>query len=395
MHSRQSLIEIFSTFIEFRSDRFNRWVVDPRLRRNFEQHQDQLANTEPSEDFWSLYWHSRWKKQPDDIALGHLAAYLQEAWYWSAQRSMRMLSRTSYRLSDCFQLANIDLAKVLAGYDPRRGASLKGYARIVYASLIRDTLRQRQEADICTVWTLLRRVSKQRMVEALRHAGLSPTAIAQYRLAWVCYKTLYGAAKAHNRKLRAPDREQWIAIANLYNAERLMQLSEPGAVLTPADLEQRLAQCAAWVREYMYPTVQSLNVPSPNREVGELQDELSDSLQSSLINAIIELEDGQQRQMQQAHINTVLIAAIGKLTPDNQAMLHLYYGDGLTQVQIAQQLDIKQYTVSRRLTRTRENLLRALIAWAKTMHISPSPDLITNMSVALEEWLTVHHRNQS
>ena len=394
MYSRQSLIEIFSTFIEFRADRFSRWVVDHKLRKNFERHQAQLTKVEPSEDFWSLYWHSQWKKQPDDIALGHLSAYLQEACYWSAQRSMRVLSRTPYQLSDCFQLASVDIAKVLAGYDPQRGASLKGYARIVYGSLLRDTLRQRQEIDICTGWTLLRRVGKQRLVEALDRAGLSAVVIAQYRLVWVCFKALYGASQTPTRKLQPPDREQWRAITTLYNTERLTQLSEPGPTVTPETLEQRLTQCADWVREYMYPSVRSLNVPSPGREVGELQDELPDSLQSSLITSIIELEDMQQRWTQQDQVNTALIAAIRQLTPENQAILSLYYQDDLTQVQIAQQLDLKQYTISRRLTRAREILLYALTNWAQTMHISPSPDLIASMSVALEEWLTVHYRNQ-
>ncbi|MEM8614405.1 MAG: sigma-70 family RNA polymerase sigma factor, partial [Cyanobacteria bacterium P01_H01_bin.105] len=148
-----------------------------------------------------------------------------------------------------------------------------------------------------------------------------------------------------------------------------------------------------WVREYTYPAVRSLNTPSLNRDLGELQSELPDTQRSSPIASIIELEDSQQRQVQQAQINTVLTEAIEQLAPASQTILHLYYHDQLTQVRIAQQLDLKQYTVSRRLTRIRETLLGVLTDWAQTMHISPSPDLIVSMSVALEEWLTVRYRN--
>lgn len=395
MHSRQSLLDIFSTFLELRAEPRNRWAIDYRLRRNFEQHQTNLSERHPSEDFWVLYWYTCWKRRSDTLAVEHLAAYLQEAGYWAAQRAMRVLKHTSYGLADCFQLVSMATEKVLVSYNPQRGVSLKSYARIVYASLIRDTLRQCHEADICTGWTLLRRVGKQRLVESLRQVGLSETELAQYRLAWVCYKTLSdAAAREPTGKLREPSREQWSAIASLYNKERLNQLAEPGPTLSAERLEHRLLQCAAWVRDYMYPSVRSLNAPSPNREGGELQDDLPGSPQASLLTPIIELEDLQQRQIQQTQINDILGQAISQLATDNQIILSLYYRDGLTQTKIAQQLNLKQYTVSRRLTRTREALLSALIHWAQAMHISLSPDLIVSMSVALEEWLTVHYRNQ-
>ena len=390
MHPRQSLIEIFTAFIEFQADRFSRWVVDPKLCRNFKHHQTQLTAAQSSEPFWALYWHARWKEQPRSLALAHLSAYLQEACYWSAQKTIRLLAHTPYRLSDCFQLASLEIHKVLTGYDPQRGASLKGYARMALPTLIRDTLSQRQEADICTNWTLLRRVGKQRLLESLRHAGLSPTAMAQYRLAWVCYKTLYVSAKAPTRTMRTPNQELWAAIATLYNTERLKQLTEPGSVITPQTVEKWLIQCATWVREYTYPAVASLNAPNPNREAGELQDELPDTQQSSLIQTIIALEEHQARQAQRTQLNDFIAATICQLPEETQKLLHLYYCENLTQKQVAQQLGVKQFTISRRLSRARERLLGALVQWSQTtLHTSPTPDLIANMSIALEEWLTV------
>ena len=130
MLPRQNLIEIFSSFIEFRADRYARWVIAPELRRNMENHCRLLSEPQSSQSFWSLYWFSRWQNQPQSLARSHLSAYLQDACYWAAQKAARVLSHTPYRLSDCFQLANAEIDKVLAGYDPTRGASLNSYARL-------------------------------------------------------------------------------------------------------------------------------------------------------------------------------------------------------------------------------------------------------------------------
>lgn len=390
MHPRQSLIEFFAAFIEFQADRFSRWAVDPTLRRNFQQHRTQLSEDHASESVWALYWHARWQEQPKSLATSHLSAYLQEACYWSAQKVVKLLGRTSYGVSDCVQLASLEIRKVLAGYDPQRGASLKGYARLALPTLLRDTLRQRREADICTDWTLLRRVGKQRLLESLRHAGLSSTAIGQYRLVWVCYKTLYVSAKGPTRNVRKPDRSMWDAIATLYNTERQQQLAEPGPAITSNTVEKWLTQSATWIREYTYPALASLNAPNPNRETGELQDELPDVQSLSLLQTLIDLEDHRARQEQQTQLHNCLAAALRELPDETQTLLHLYYCENLTQKQIAQQLGINQCSISRRLSRNRERLLGVLVQWSQTtLHTSPTPDLIANMSIALEDWLTV------
>jgi RNA polymerase sigma-B factor len=59
---------------------------------------------------------------------------------------------------------------------------------------------------------------------------------------------------------------------------------------------------------------------------------------------------------------TTLSAAVGKLTPQEQRVLYLRFFGGLTQTEIANQLDISQMQVSRLLRRTlkvlRENIVR-------------------------------------
>ena len=112
----------------------------------------------------------------------------------------------------------------------------------------------------------------------------------------------------------------------------------------------------------------------------------------SLLDEIIAQEEQQNRDAQQAQISTVLIAAIAQIDASGQQLLQLYYGQGLTQQQMATQLGVKQYTVSRRLTKARESLLLTLAQWSRdTLHISLNSDVLKDISTVLEEWLQSYY----
>jgi DNA-directed RNA polymerase specialized sigma24 family protein len=114
-----------------------------------------------------------------------------------------------------------------------------------------------------------------------------------------------------------------------------------------------------------------------------------------LQNLIVE-EESRKREQQQAQISNVLVAAIAELEPDLQEFLQLYYGQNLTQQEIAKQLDLKQYTVSRRLTKARTLLLKTLSQWTQEiLHISLSSEVIESTSIVLEEWLQGHYQQNS
>ena len=78
MHSRQGIIELFSTFLEFEADCFKGWTSDPRLRRSMHICLDRLPQFKASEKIWTLYWYKLWQAHPDGLAERHLIAYLQE-----------------------------------------------------------------------------------------------------------------------------------------------------------------------------------------------------------------------------------------------------------------------------------------------------------------------------
>ncbi len=105
-------------------------------------------------------------------------------------------------------------------------------------------------------------------------------------------------------------------------------------------------------------------------------------------------EELQQRQTQQSQISEVLTIALEKLDPQVRTLLELYYREKLTQQQIAAQLELKQYTISRRLSSTKEMLLLTLAKWSQeTLHISPTSTAVKDMCVVLEEWLAAYYQN--
>ncbi|MDJ0734641.1 MAG: sigma-70 family RNA polymerase sigma factor [Nostocaceae cyanobacterium] len=394
MHPRQTIIELFSTFLEFAEDRVRGWVWVPRLRRSMQNGLKQLPDSKSSENFWAIYWYKLWLQQSHSLAREHLSAYLQETCYWSAQKIVNSLANTRHRLSDCFQIAIAEIDKVLKGFKPQQGFSFKSYASATFRGVIIDTLRQRQEVDFCSDWALLHRLSQKRLEKSLTNAGVTSNQIERYWLAWTCFKTLYTPKHtADTQQLSAPDPATWNVIAQLYNSERYSQLSSPGQECSPATIEHWLTQCVKWVRHYLYPQVSSLNQPKPGKKSGELGDYLLDE-QESLLKEIIAEEETQEREAQKTQLHNVLVLALKQLQTQEQQILQLYYGQGLTQQQIGQQFDMKQYTVSRKLAKACEFLLIALANWSQqTSHISLNSSVLKDMSAVLEEWLQEYFEN--
>ena len=386
MRSRQGTLETFSTFLQFESDRAASWATDARLQRSM-QRSLQGASQSESLNFWALYWFKLWQESHHRLSIDHLSAYLQESCYWAAQRTLLNFAAVQYTLPDCFQVAIAKVEKILQNFNPEQGFGLQNYASAIFSSTIRDTLRQRREVDICTNWALLRKVSQKRLNEALKNAGLSPEVIQAHILAWSCFKTLYiPTQETATRKLPRPDDQTWAAIAALYH-------SESRQTVTPETLEKWLITCANAARNYLNPSVVSINTPKSGQDSGELLDDVPESQRDSLLSDLIEEEEAQTRKDQREQINQVLERAIAGLDPELQSILQLYYAENCTQQQMAERLNIKQYTISRRLTKAREQLVKKLAIWSQeTLHISLTPDLLQTMSAVLDDWFTQHYK---
>jgi RNA polymerase sigma factor (sigma-70 family) len=397
MRSRQGITELFATFLQLDADRVIGWAIDGKLRRNIINSQARLPQPEDSENFWVYYWYKLWQKEPESLAKGHLSAYLQEVCHWAARKTITGISSCQFTLSDCFQMAILRVDKVLKGFKPDMGFSLKNYSSAIFSSELKEMLRQQQEVDICTNWRLLRKLTQKRLVESLQNAGLNAQIIECYVLAWKSYQALYAPQQATGtRKLPKPDEGTWNAIAQFYNSERHTQLSQPGKEYNGETMEKWLVACAKAVRSYLYPNFSSINATTGDGDGGEFQDILPQLRQESLMTEFVVQEEVVERQSQQSQISSFLISALSELDEEGQKIIQLYYNRSLTQQQIAKELDIKQYTVSRRLSKSKDTLLLKFANWSKeSLHISLNSSVLNYISTVLEEWLQTYYSRPS
>jgi RNA polymerase sigma factor (sigma-70 family) len=393
MRSRQSIVEIFSTFIQFDGDAFRCWVIDPKLQRSIHRCLKQFARQE-SEKFWAIYWHRIWQVRESLLASAHLTAYLQEVCYWVA-RTMTMNVPGEHSIADFFQTAIARTNKVLKRFNPEFSSNLKLYAEYAFSNIIKDQLRQRKEADICTDWGLLHKLSQKRLIESLQQVGYNSQTIKRYILAWNCFLQLYTPNEVGTvHKLLEPDNLTLQAIAQFYNTQRLSQLSSPGSACAPETIKTWLLICARSVRSFQYPTLVSINTPILETDSEELLSRFTENFQQSVLDEIIAQEEAQTIAAQTSEINSVLTNTLETLDTKSQQILQAYYWQGLTQQQIAEQFGVKQYTVSRQLTRVKRTLLMALAQWSQqVLHTSLTSDVINSMSNTLEEWLECYYRN--
>jgi len=397
MQIRKEIIEIFSSFLQFRTDWDGIWVNEPKLRRsmlNCLQHSPE----ELSEDFWILYWQKIWQSQtPANISLAtsHLSACLQEVAYWAARKMVTSVSneRQSVSVADFFQIAIAQVHKIIKGFNTQINGNFKKYASFAFINSIKEELRIRGEAEICTNWSLLCKLSQKKLVESLQNLNLKPEIIDCYVLAWRCFKTINSFSEARaTRKIPEPDSATWIAVADLYNSQRLNQsnILPPAA---PEKLKDWITVCGKAARAYLFPKFISVDAPSLGEEDGQLLDKLP-SFQPSGLTEMLAKEEEQKRHQERNQINKVLLKTLVKLDLPSQQLLQLYYGQGLTQQQIAQQLDMKQYTVSRRLSSHKQSLLLALGKWSETnLHYSLNSDVLNKLNTVLEEWLKIHYKH--
>ncbi|WP_339382233.1 hypothetical protein [Nostoc flagelliforme] len=121
--------------------------------------------------------------------------------------------------------------------------------------------------------------------------------------------------------LQEPERQVWEAVANLYNRERQNQLTQPTPECTKEKIEQWLTQAAIYVRAYLYPPVNSLNLVI-SEDDATITFDLPDLSSDSLIAEMIAAEDVQNQQKQQSQIQTILLKALQKLDIKTQEILN-------------------------------------------------------------------------
>ncbi len=85
MLTRNNLLDLFSTFIQFSEDRMSKWITDLKLQKSINCYLKQESKNKITENFVSLFLYRQWCDNPSTLAKYHLIAYLQEPCYWASQ----------------------------------------------------------------------------------------------------------------------------------------------------------------------------------------------------------------------------------------------------------------------------------------------------------------------
>ncbi len=401
MPPRNTILAIFSTFADLENDRIKRWIPDPRLTRNMTRSISQTGDHNAPEQVWVHYWVKQWRsiettqqiiqKQPahQHLPQQHLNAYLQESFYWTAQKITQRFPTISQSIGDIFQAASFEMPRLLKGYNLDRGSTLKSYATMVLLSIIKDQLRQQREVDICSQWSLLRKVSKRRLRETIEHFGMTGDVAEGYFLAWSCFNQCYVPNQFQGtERMNAPDRDCWQQITDQYNQQ---QPATPP--ITPQQIETRLIKLTAWIRAYFYPNVTSLNQTKAGYESGEIQDDLVGDDGGTLLDLAIDQEIEDERQAQMNEFTQLLKNAIAKLDADAQKLLQLFYQEQLSQQKIADRMSINQSQISRRMKKIEAHLLEVMFDWIQRQtHELPKPTELKLISDRLKAWLISYYQ---
>ncbi len=402
MKRRDDLVEMFASFLQFRESS-TVWISQTKLRHSMEKQLKNHAAFPIEGNFWALYWHQVWCKETECKAKKHLDAYLQETAYQAAELEAKKVNFAQKwdKIQEYFQIGfqNQVCDRILKRFNSRYNAQLAAFALLLFRNNIKEELRKNNKVASHSDWSLLRHSSIKLWEKALQAHGLSPKNIESYLLLRDCYKSLYATLTAKaNQKLSAPDTKTLGDITHLYNQERWNQLSHPGQELSTKDIQKKLEETALAIRNYQNPSEISLNIPL-GEEGEELQDILfSQENESILDDLVIQQEQSTIIKLQQ-EINSLLIKSLTeKLKPEQKQCLQLFYGKGLTQTEIAEQLlkdKKKQYKISRQLQSASNKLHKVLVVWGKKQkpHNFDSHNIINIMDIFLKEWLQQYYAN--
>ncbi|MCM1981546.1 sigma-70 family RNA polymerase sigma factor [Lyngbya confervoides] len=317
-----------------------------------------------------------------------LLAYLQEPCYQAAVKVHQgYQQRLSHTLFDYFGWGTVHVPRLLQDFQPELNPDLARYAYSILQNRILDELRMLDRSLGYTQWSLLLHVSERRLRQALARAGMAePT---PYLQVWQLYRQLGRSPQMrHQGKVREPSRDLLRQILTQY------QQQFPDAVSLD-QMSRRLQEAAVALKTYLSMPERSLNAPidaSSETELGGILPDPGQDWDEALDRAELEaqyqaLSDWLSQEICQIQPSQY------RLNPQIFTMLERYYGAGLTQTEISQELGVNQSTVGRNLAKFEEILAARLIPWAEDhLATSISPDRISPLCEALEQWLQTYYQ---
>jgi DNA-directed RNA polymerase specialized sigma subunit len=412
MKKRETLLEKFSNFLLLEKNGI-RWHCDPRLLRNMTVYcqNDPTAN---SEEYWAIFFQQRYLNHEDknNLARGHLYAYLQEPCYWAATDIyQKYQARLDYQIEDYFNEGILDFDAILADFKPLFSTSLDNFAtqRIKYRLI--DRIRQISQAFGHNTWSLLLNSTGSRLTQALTARGLVGETLENHLLAWDYYQEIYARARIKtDGKIQEPSAEIWQKITDAYNCDPNSTIK-----IDRITTAQWLKEAGQAIFDYLFPQGKTISLQKTfgGEDSNTREEMIEDNLHDTPWQQLEAAENWRESQQNHQKILAWLQGEVKqlcrqpqqeKLHPQIQLILEMKYVEELNQVTIAAKITeitgvnpaLKQYQISRELDKVYRHLAKKFLAWAaENLHIPFQSHDREVISEAIESWLKYYYQTSA
>ncbi|NET45444.1 sigma-70 family RNA polymerase sigma factor [Okeania sp. SIO2B3] len=389
MEKRTNILNMFSTFLDVQDDYGNssKWLYDKKLKSNIEQQQKNRpslnGNLEQYEPIWVKFWYDLAVVENGSISIPqrHLQSYLQECCFWATKEIHNKFASDDDRWIDGFyQAINFVLEKTLKIFEKYnwiffKPTNIRSWCQQKIKDYLKEFYLKRRRLDGASDWRILKdkNISSKKWGKVLESARILDVKLSSCLLALECFQKHYHPIVRANQRFPEPTDEQWKKIVNDYNYVRNSR-----GITNDIDreaIQKLLDECVNAMRNYQKP--QSLvYIDDEEKEYFEIASD--DSFREE------KLEKDQEWQ----EINNILTDDFTKLSPEAKTLLILENGIQLGQTEIAKLFNLKQYQISRKLTKYRKPLLDKCVKMKQEqVERKLTKEENKNLSKQINEWL--------
>jgi len=373
------------------------WQTDRQLQREMQK----LINQYPDRDekSWFKCFLQRVRDRNCPLAQRHLQAYLEEAYYYCAYGAATKFRRMFGSFHDYFQETRLIGGTVLRfwqSYQIEQGNPIAYARRKIDGELMARIFDAHQDKPTSGYGWLVR-VSTKFMGEAL--ADFPEAQRSQYLTVWSYLKEIKFYLPKVKSVIQEPTPEQLAEIAQLYQ-------NSTGINLSPEQVKKILGICIAALQRKRPRREISLDALQ-GKEDGIEHQTAEDILEALLVDA--EIFQSSEDFLENSRIISVLlgdsVTSLDRLVEKlpkkialdtAEKLLILSYGlVGVKQVVIGKSLGLKQFQVSRQLSRIKTFLITELTTLAKQHdQINLDGDFFEALAEEIDDLLAWYCREQ-
>jgi RNA polymerase sigma factor (sigma-70 family) len=364
--------------VEYTIDRqVIKWKPEPSLQRNLDlyktQHQQfrELIERENNQGmvwFWldmalndypaKQAWESENRVQQ---AWQHLSLYCEESCYRAASQVWNEGKYQCWEeyifLARCFIYNREKFRTVLLKYDPRNSSLNTYITEVLYRTIKSESVNAK-----FSKWRLLCKKSSKELREALVRYGIFEPDISRFLFARRYFKQVYQINKTQNPANRSgqrwvePSYEDFEEAARYYNGEKHLAFAPhqvtAGCDVMGEELQGWMEICITALQSYPNSINTNISIEALTEKGREI--ELTGFCDPELEDLTPKPESIYQQT--EPRLNQELLA----FNDEQQEILHLYYGLGWNQTQIAVKFGVTQGAIARRLQTIEKKLVNTL-----------------------------------